>query len=307
MDSGSSPSATRIVVRQSCGYDAPIRGIAMAGWNRLISIGDDNKLRLHNPETGRTLDSFEGFRRHVTAIRALDDRYVLLILGTHHALLDLDTGRLNEPESADAGRSELAALLTPAQLIAAPMLAPTTFAPPRDNAIVAEAKLDATHIVYVSENRQRVSFDQYFHVWNVPLAREIRSFWGVDSEALSLVALEGRRVLSSHEDELFRVWDVETTGQLSRIEHRCGKAGPMMLVGKSELLFAPVGPTEAQRLRYWHWKPSDRTLRLWDLEASTELAVLQCEAPIIELARIDSHRFWARDERSWLHLIEVLR
>jgi len=307
MDSESSPSAARIVVRQSCGYDAPIRGIAMAGWNRLISIGNDNKLRLHNPETGRTLDSFEGFTRDVTGIRALDDRYVVLIFGTQYALLDLVTGRLDEPESAEAGRSELAARLTSAQLMAAPMLAPTTFAPLRDNTIVAEARLDATHIVYVTENRLRVSFDQYFHLWNVPLGREIRSFWGVDSEVLSLVALESRRVLSSHEDELFRIWDVETTEQLQRIEHRAGKAGPMMLVDKSELLFAPIDPTEAQRLRYWHWKPADRTLRLWDLDAGTELAVLQCEAPIVEFARIDSRRFWARDQRSSLHLIEVPR
>src|SRR5262249_53766563 len=145
MDSGSSPSAARIVVRQSCSYDAPIHGIAMAGWNRLISIGADNKLCLHNPETGHLLDSFEGFEREVTAIRALDDRYVVLFFAAQHALLDLDTGHLEGAESTGGGQSALATRLTPSQLMAAPMLAPTAFSPPRNNKTVAEAKLDANN------------------------------------------------------------------------------------------------------------------------------------------------------------------
>jgi WD40 repeat protein len=298
-------SGPRILIRQSCGYEVPIHGIAMAGWNRLISIGADNKIRLHNPETGRTLDTFEGFKRFVTGIRALDDQIALLFFTTQYALLDLDTGRIEESEGAP--RSVLATRLSPAQIMAAPMLAPATFSPPRNNEAVAEARLDPSHVVYVSEDRLNDTRNQYFHLWNVPRGREIRSFWGVDSEALSLVALDGRRVLSSHEDEHFRIWDVETSEQVRRIEHRRGKVGPMMLIDKAALLFAPVDPTESQRLRHFHWGPSDRTLRLWDLEKVGERAVLECEAAIVELARVDSRRFWARDEKSCLHLIEVLR
>src|SRR5262245_46453990 len=82
-------SAPRIVIRQSCSYEAPIHGIAMAGFNRLISIGADNKIRVHNPETGRTLDTLEGFKRYVTGLRVLDDRLLLLFFTTQYALLDL--------------------------------------------------------------------------------------------------------------------------------------------------------------------------------------------------------------------------
>jgi hypothetical protein len=302
----STPSSEpRIVIRQSCGYEVPIHGIAMAGFNRLISIGADNKLRLHNPETGRTLDTFEGFQRFVTGIRALDDRLVLLFFTTQYALLDLDNGRIEESEGT--ARSVLATKLTPGQLMAAPMLAATTFSPPRNNEAVAEAKIDPSHVVYVSEDRHNEMLNQYFHVWNVPRGREVRSFWGVDSEALALIALDGQRVLSSHEDEHFRIWDVETSEQVKRIEHRRGKVGPMMLVDKSFLLFAPVDPTESQRLRHFHWGPSDRTLRLWSLDKVGERAVRECDAMIVELARIDSRRFWARDGKSCLHLVEVLR
>jgi len=297
----------RIVIRQSCDYDAPIHGIAMAGFNRLITIGADNKIRVHNPETGRTLDTLEGFKRYVTGIRVLDDRNVLLIFTAQYALLDLDTGRIEESDSAGAARSVLAAKLLPAQIMAAPMLASETFSPPRGNQAVAEARIDPSHVVYVSENRHDASLNQYFHVWNVPRGRELRSFWGVDSEVLALIALDSRRALSSHEDEHFRIWDVESTEQVRRIEHRRGKAGPMMLVDKALLLFAPADPTESQRLRHFHWGLSDRTLRLWDLDTAKELAMLQCTATIVELSRVSSHRFWARDDKSCLHLIEVVR
>ena len=46
------PSPPRIVIRQSYG-DTPIHAIAMAGWHRLVSVGRDNQIRVHNPETGR--------------------------------------------------------------------------------------------------------------------------------------------------------------------------------------------------------------------------------------------------------------
>ena len=295
------------MIRQTCDYDVPIHGIAMAGFNRLISVGADNKIRVHNPETGRALDTLEGFKRYVTGIRVLDDRTVLLMFTAQYGLLDLDTGRIEESESAGAARSVLAAKLLPAQIMAAPMLAAETFSPPRNNAAIAESRLDPSHVVYVSENRLDASLNQYFHVWNVPRGREIRSFWGVDSEVLALVALDTRRVLSSHDDEHFRIWDVETSEQVRRIEHRRGKAGPMMLVDKTRLLFAPVDPSESQRLRHFHWGPSDRTLRLWDLDTAKELAMLQCTATVVELARVASHRFWARDDKSCLHLIEVVR
>jgi len=297
----------RIVIRQSYRSDTPLHAIAMAGWHRLISAGADNKLRVHNAETGRVLETFDGFKRFVTAIRALDDRQVLLFFAAQYALLDLETGQVEDSESTTAARSALVERLSPAQFVTAPMLAPVTFTPPRGNQAVAEAKLDANHVVYASEDRLNSTRNQYFHVWNVPRGREMRSFWGVDSEVLSLIGLDGRRVLSSHEDEYFRIWDVETTEQVRRIEHRCGKVGPMMPVDKAWLLFAPVNPTEAQRLAYWHWRPSDCTLRLWDLDAGIELASLQCGAAITELARVDRHRFWARDEGSCLQLIEVVR
>lgn len=297
----------RIVVRQSYRCEIPIHAIAMVGWNRLISAATDNTVRVHNPETGSVLETFDGFKRYVTAIRVLDNRQVLLFYATGYALLDLDTGQVEDFESSAAARSVLAERLSLAEFMVAPMLAPVTFSPPRTNEVVAEAKLDANHVVYASEDRLNVARNQFFHVWSVPRGRETRSFWGVDSEVLSLIGLDPRRVLSSHEDEHFRIWDVETSEQIRRIEHRCGKAGPMMLIDKAWLLFAPVNPTEAQRLTYWHWRPSDCTLRLWDLEAATELASLQGGAAITELARIDRYRFWARDESSCLQLVEVLR
>jgi WD40 repeat protein len=301
-----SPSP-RIVIRQSCSYEAPIHQIVMAGWHRLISAGGDNKVRVHHPETGRVLDTFGGFERHVTGIRSLDDRHLLLILTTRYGLLDLENGRVEDVQPSDAGLRALGDRLAPAHLMAAPMLAPVTFSPPRSNDTVAEARLDANHIVYATEDRLDGTRNQYFHVWNVHRGREVRSFWGSDSEVLSLVALDARRVLSSHEDEFFRIWDVETTEQVRRIEHRRGKAGPMALIDKAWLLFAPVNANEMQRLYYWQWGPSDRTLRLWDVEGASELASLQCTGTIIELARLASHRFWARDEDSRLHLIEVQR
>jgi WD40 repeat protein len=299
--------APRIVIRQLHRCEPPIHAIAMVGWNRLISAGTDNKLRVHNPETGSVLKTFDGFKRYVTAIRVLDNRQVLLFFATQYALLDLDTGQVEDFESSAAARSVLAERLSLAEFMVAPMLAPVTFSPPRANEVVAEAKLDANHVVYASEDRLNVTRNQYFHVWNVARGRETRSFWGADSEVLSLIGLDPRRVLSSHEDEHFRIWDTETSEQLRRIEHRCGKVGPMMLVDRSWLLFAPVNPTEAQRLTYWDWRPSDCALRLWDIEAAAELNSLQCDAAITELARIDRSRFWARDESSCLQLVEVLR
>src|SRR5262249_32688259 len=155
-------------------------------------------------------------------------------------------------------------------LMAAPMLAPVTFSPPRSNDTVAEARLDANHIVYATGDRLDGTRNQYFHVWNVHRGREGRSFLGAASEELSVGPLGARRVLSSHEDEFFRIWDVETTEQVRRIEHRRGKAGPMALIDKAWLLFAPVNANEMQRLYYWQWGPSDRTLRLWDLEGTSE-------------------------------------
>jgi WD40 repeat protein len=307
MDEPRSSPVPRIVIRQSYRCDFPVHAIAMAGWHRLISAGADNKLRVHNAETGRVLQTIDCFKRYVNAIRALDDRKVLVFFTEQYALLDLETGQVEGSESPSGARSVLAERLSPAQIVTAPMLASVTFTPPRGNQAIAEAKLDANHVVYASEDRLNYSRNQYFHLWNVPRGRETRSFWGVDSEVLSLIGLDARRVLSSHEDEYFRIWDVETSEQLRRIEHRCGKVGPMMLIDKAWLLFAPVNATEAQRLTYWHWGPSDCSLRLWDLEAGAEVDSLQCTAAITELARVDRHRFWARDEKSCLQLIEVLR
>jgi len=297
-------SSPRIVIRQSYS-DTPIHAIAMAGWHRLVSIGRDNQVRVHNPETGRVLETFKRLDRYITGLRCLDDQLVLLTIGSRYGLLDLETGSLEEFDQSDTAK--LASQLSPAQLMAAPMLAPTTFSPPRANQIATETRLDANHVVYVTEDRLDGVRNQYFHVWNVPRGREMRSFWGSDSEALSLVALDAHRVLSSHEDELFRIWDTASGDQVRRIEHRCGKAGPMLLIDKSWLLFAPVNPSETQRLYHWQWGPSDRTLRLWDIEAAAELASLQCTAAICDLARIDRYRAWTRDEQSCLHLIEIAR
>jgi len=297
-------SSARIVIRHSYS-DTPIHAIAMAGWHRLVSVGRDNQIRVHNPETGRVVETFRRLDRYITGLRCLDDRQVLLTIASRYGLLDLDTGRLEEFEQSDT--APLAAQLTPAQLVAAPMLAPVTFVPPRANQVAAETRLDANHVVYVTEDRLDGVRNQYFHVWNVPRGREIRNFWGSDSEALSLIALDSRRVLSSHEDELFRIWDTTSTEQLRRIEHRTGKAGPLLLIDKSWLLFAPVNPNETQRLYHWQWAPSDCTLRVWDLDTASEIASLQCAAAIGELARIDRHRAWARDEQSCLHLVEIVR
>jgi WD40 repeat protein len=162
-------------------------------------------------------------------------------------------------------------------------------------------------MVYATEDRLQRARNQYFHVWNVPRARELSSFFGSDSEVLSLVALDNQRVLSSHEDEKFRIWDVESGAQLRRVDHRCGKAGPLIPFDKDSLLFAPVNPNAAQKLHYWHWPPSDRTLRLWDMAAGAEVALLQCATAINDLIRFDRSRLWARDEAGSLHLIEVLR
>jgi WD40 repeat protein len=245
-------SPARLVIRHSYG-DTPIHAIAMAGWHRLVSVGRDNKVRVHNPETGRVLQTFERHSRYITGIRGLDDQHVLLLLASRYGLLDLDSGSLEEFDEADAPPASMQ--LTPAQLVAAPMLAPATFSPPRANQIAAETRLDSNNIVYVTEDRLDGVRNQYFHIWNVPRGRESRSFWGSDSEALSLIALDAQRVLSSHEDEYFRIWDTQSGEQLRRIEHRCGKAGPLLLIDKSWLLFAPVNPNETQRLYYWQWAP----------------------------------------------------
>lgn len=302
MNTASSPA--RIVLRQSYS-DTPIHAIAMAGWHRLVSVGRDNQVRVHNPETGRVVETFQRLDRYITGIRCLDDRHVLLVLASRYGLLDLDTGSLQEIDPSDAASPGVP--LTSAQLVGAPMLAPVTFSPPRTNQIAAETRLDSNNVVYVTEDRLDGVRNQYFHVWNVPRGRETRSFWGSDSEVLSLISLDSHRVLSSHEDEFFRIWDTERGEQLRRIEHRCGKAGPMLLIDKSWLLFAPVNPNENQRLYYWQWGASDRSLRLWDIDTASELASLQCAAAICELARIDRSRAWARDEQSCLHLVEVAR
>jgi hypothetical protein len=55
-------SPARLVIRHSYG-DTPIHAIAMAGWHRLVSVGRDNKVRVHNPETGRVLQTFERHSR----------------------------------------------------------------------------------------------------------------------------------------------------------------------------------------------------------------------------------------------------
>src|SRR5262245_46034626 len=143
----------RIVIRQSCSYEAPIHQIVMAGWHRLISAGGDNRIRVHHPETGRVLAPCGGLQRHVNGIRPLDDRHVLLILTTRYGLLDLDNGHVEDIQPSDAGLRALGDRLAPAQLMAAPMLAPVTFSPPRSNDTVAEARLDANHIVYATGDR----------------------------------------------------------------------------------------------------------------------------------------------------------
>jgi len=295
----------RIVIRQSPALDCNIHAISMAGWNRLVSLGVDNKVRLHNPETGRIIDTFEGFQRYITALRPFDELHVLLDLGNQYGLLNLESGVFVQADPTDL--SELRARLSPPQLMAAPMLAPITFTPPRTNEIVAQAQLDPNRILYGTEDRLNDAHNQHFHIWNVPKGREDGSFFGTDSALISLIALDHRRMLSSHEDEIFRFWDVESGQQLRRFAHRCGKAGAMNLIDGTHLLFAIVNPNEAQRLNHRLWPLSDRTLRLWDIEAAAELAKLQCTAAISDLVRIDGSRFWARDEQSRLHLVEVLR
>ncbi len=299
------PSSPSIAIRQSPTLDKNIHSIAMAGWHRLVSLGVDNKLRLHNPETGRIVDTFEGFHRYVTGLRPFDDRHVLLVLGTIYGLLNLESGVLVQADPADM--TELRGRLSQSQLMAAPMLSSAPFVPPRTSEVVAETRLDANRILYATEDRLNDAHNQQFHIWNVPKGREDLSFIGTDSAIISLVALDQRRVLSSHEDEVFRFWNVETGDQLRRFAHRRGKAGALSLIEGNQLLFATVNPNEAQRLKHRLWPPADRTLRLWDIETATELAVLQCAAAISDLARIDGRRFWARDDRACLHLVEVLR
>jgi WD40 repeat protein len=298
-------SRTSIVIRQSPALDCAVHAIAMAGWHQLVSLGVDNKVRLHNPETGRILDTFEGLNRYVTGLRPFDDRCVLLLLGNHYGLLNLETGVFVQADTAEL--SELRDRLSPTQLMVAPMLAPVTFAPPRTSEVVAEAGLDPSRILYATEDRLNDAYNQQFHVWNVHRGREERSFLGTDSGLIGLIALDRRQVLSSHEDEMFRFWDVETGDQLRRFAHRCGKAGALALIDGGLVLFATVNPNEVQRLNHRLWPPSDRTLRLWDIETATELASLQCAAAISDVARLDGSRFWARDEQSRLHLVEVLR
>src|SRR5689334_17717658 len=109
----SSSDRPAIVIRQSPTLDCNIHAIAMAGWNRLVSLGVDNKVRLHNAETGKVIDTFEGINRYVTGLRPFDEQHVLLLLGNLYGLLDLDTGVLVQADPTDL--SDLRSRLSPPQ------------------------------------------------------------------------------------------------------------------------------------------------------------------------------------------------
>jgi len=62
------------------------------------------------------------------------------------------------------------------------------------------------------------------------------------------------------------------------------------------MLFAKVDQTESQRLRAFHWRPSDRTLRLWSLEKVGER---RCEydATIVEPRAYRQPAVFGRDAK----------
>lgn len=287
----SAPSRARLVEVYRCSYETPLRHVAVAG-RCIVSAGEDNALRIHDLEGGQVLKTIERVNRYISRLAPFDAVRVIVGLTTRYGVLDIRSGRLADLGPSTAGFSPFGKALPPSRVTHPEAPCPEPFLPGRSYEVVAEAQLDDDRILYLVG--EHVEWDhQFFQVWNFRTGQELLRFAAADSEGRSLWAIDARTAISSHDDQMFRIWDVEDGRERRAIRHDCGFVRPIMVIDGRWLLFAPGEPQRCG------------AMQLWSLETGAELARLLGRRAFTTIIGADDRRFCALDADGWLALLKV--
>jgi WD40 repeat protein len=254
--------------------DCVVAVAVISDGHRAVSGSDDRTLRLWDLKTGQRLRIFEGHASSVLAVALTRDGRQAVSASDDRTLRlwDLKSGKLLRTLKGHTG-SVLAVSLTP------------------DGHRAVSGSNDGT-----------------LRLWDLNTGQSLRTFEGHTSSVLAVaVTPDGRLVLSASGEEWprilgpgadergsapLRLWDLESGTLLRTLRGHTGSVRAVALTPDGR---AAVSGSD------------DGTLRLWDLQTSTEIALFTTDSPIWSCAvSADGQTFVAADQSGRMHFLRLV-
>lgn len=232
--------------------DAVLKVIGLAD-GRVVSASDDSRLRVWNPQSGKTLQILDGHKFLVRSVAALVDGRVAS--GSNDRTIriwDLQTGQTLQILKGHTGPVYAVAGLADGRLLSAS----------NDHKIwvwdlptgqvlqTLEGHSESiTSLAILADGRVvSASYDRTLRVWDLPTGQSLQTLEGHSEAITGVASLADGRVVSASHDRTLRVWDLQTGQSLQTLEGHTDS-----VLGVAALADGRV--VSASR---------DYTLRVWD-------------------------------------------
>lgn len=236
-------------------YRGDVLAVCVLPDHRIVSAGDDGKLRIWNPDTGELIKILGGHRFVALAVSALADGR--LVSGSADGVLhvwDSDSGEILKTfkEKSFGGLLSILAL-EPSRVIVGywnGALRVWSFESgdvlqtleAHEGAVPALSRAGEGRVV-------SASYDGTLRIWDLESGQAIRVLQGHQGRVLAVAQLDDQRLVSAADDRTLRVWDIDSGQTLQILQgHRQG-VNAVSVLGHGRVVSGSA----------------DGTLRIWDL------------------------------------------
>lgn len=261
--------ASLALLRTLHGHDERISGVAIDHRNqRVISSSYDQRVKVWDIVTGRSLRTFGGHRDYVTAIAMADDGRLAISASLDKTvrIWNLITGLPGETISCKESPLNCLAITADGKRAVAGAengdLLVLDFEEARIVSILRGHRAGVESVAMTPDGHLAISgsADKTVVIWDLLASRPLRKCNGHDGEVHAVaISADGRIAVSGADDKTLIVWDVETGSIVRTIEGH-----------EDTILGVAITPPP-----YWIASSSkDHTLRIWDLETGLPLHCL---------------------------------
>ena len=257
-------------LRRFEGHTAAVNSIAVLPDGRLVSGSDDHTLRLWDAETGAELRRFEGHTDPVASVAGLPDGRI--VSGSHDHTLrlwDVETGAELRRFEGHTDWVTSVAVLSDGRLVSGSYDCTLRLWDIENGAELRrfEGHTDVVNSVAVLPDGRIVSGsrDKTLRLSDVSAGTELRRFEGHTDWVTSVAVLPDGRIISGSRDKTLRLWDVSIADALRRFEGHTDWVTSVAVMPDGEVV------SGSAYNMFLGQDSADRTLRLWNVAAGTEL------------------------------------